>query len=59
MDEHRWPAALGEEQYDWEPPRIANGVKDRVGRLKGLGNAVNPHQIYPVLAALKAVNDSL
>ena len=57
--EHRWPAALGEEQYDWEPPRIANGVKDRVGRLKGLGNAVNPHQIYPVLAALKAVNDSL
>lgn len=59
LDEHRWPAALGEEQYDWEPPRIANGVKDRVGRLKGLGNAVNPHQIYPVLAALKAVNDSL
>lgn len=59
LDEHRWPAALGQEQYDWEPPRVATGIKNRVGRLKALGNAVNPHQVYPVLAAIKAINDSL
>ncbi|MDG0053044.1 DNA cytosine methyltransferase [Paenibacillus sp. P2(2022)] len=59
LDEHRWPAALGQEQYNWEPPRVATGIKDRVGRLKALGNAVNPHQVYPVLAAIKAINDSL
>ncbi|MEE4566852.1 DNA cytosine methyltransferase [Paenibacillus polymyxa] len=59
LDEHRWPAALGQEQYNWEPPRVATGIKNRVGRLKALGNAVNPHQVYPVLAAIKAINDNL
>jgi len=59
LDKHQWPAGLGQPQYDWEPPRVATGVKDRVGRLKGLGNAVNPHQIYPVLAAIKAIDDRL
>jgi DNA (cytosine-5)-methyltransferase 1 len=59
LDEHRWPAALGQDQYDWEPPRVAIGIKNRVVRLKGLGNAVNPYQVYPVLAAIKAINDSL
>ncbi|WP_341062539.1 DNA cytosine methyltransferase [Paenibacillus sp. FSL P2-0173] len=59
LDEHRWPAALGQDQYDWEPPRVATGIKNRVGRLKALGNAVNPHQVYLVLAAIKAINDSL
>ncbi|MEC0089363.1 DNA cytosine methyltransferase [Paenibacillus macquariensis] len=59
LDKHQWPAGLGQEQHDWEPPRVATGAKDRVGRLKGLGNAVNPHQIYPVLAAIKSINYSL
>ncbi|MGG4504192.1 DNA cytosine methyltransferase [Paenibacillus polymyxa] len=59
LDQHQWPAALGQEQYDWEPPRVATGIKNRVGRLKALGNAVNPYQIYPILAAIKAINDSL
>lgn len=53
------PALLGMPQYDWEPPRVAIGVKDRVGRLKALGNAVNPVQIYPILAAIKAIDDLL
>lgn len=57
MDEHRWPAPYGAEQYDWEPPRVASGVKNRVGRLKSLGNAVNPHQIHPILAAIKQIDD--
>ena len=30
-----------------------------VGQLQALGNAVNPHQIYPILAAIKAINDEL
>lgn len=56
---HHWPAGLGELQHEWEPPRVATGVKDRKGRLKALGNAVNPLQVYPVLAAIKAINDEL
>jgi len=45
---------LGYKVYraDWEPPRIATGVKDRVQRLKALGNAVVPQQAYPILKAI-------
>lgn len=57
LDRHRWPAAQGQEQYEWEPPRVATGVKNRVGRLKSLGNAVVPQQIYPILAAIKQIDD--
>jgi len=53
MDRTRWPAAFGEEQYEWEPPRVAVGVKNRVPRLKALGNAVVPQQVYPILRAIK------
>lgn len=59
LDRYQWPAGQGAAQYDWEPPRVATGVKDRVGRLKALGNAVNPVQIYPILAAIKAIDDQL
>lgn len=59
LDGYKWPAGQGSDQYDWEPPRVATDVKDRVGRLKALGNAVNPVQIYPILAAIKAINDEL
>jgi DNA (cytosine-5)-methyltransferase 1 len=55
LDRHQWPAGLGQEQYEWEPPRVATGVKDRVGRLKALGNAVVPQQIYPIFAAIREV----
>ncbi|OMF47745.1 DNA cytosine methyltransferase [Paenibacillus amylolyticus] len=53
------PALMGMPQYDWEPPRVATGIKDRTGRLKALGNAANPLQIYPIMAAIKAINDRL
>ncbi|WP_338842208.1 DNA (cytosine-5-)-methyltransferase [Paenibacillus glucanolyticus] len=59
LERHPWPAGQGSEQYDWEPPRVATGVKDRVGRLKALGNAVNPVQVLPILAAIKAIDDQL
>lgn len=53
------PTPLGMQQYGWEPPRVDTGVKDRVPRLKSLGNAVDPLQIYPVMVAIKTINDSL
>jgi hypothetical protein len=33
-------------------PRVATGIKNRVNRLKGLGNAVVPQQIYLVYKAI-------
>jgi DNA-cytosine methyltransferase len=54
----RWPARQGEKQYDWEPPQIAQGVKDRAARIKALGNAVVPAQIFPILRAIAEVERS-
>lgn len=40
--------------WETEPdiPRVAAGVKGRVGRLKALGNAVVPQQFYPFFKAI-------
>ncbi|USG65193.1 hypothetical protein NDK47_24220 [Brevibacillus ruminantium] len=59
IDTPRWPAGIGQEQHEWEPPRVATGVKDRVARLKALGNAVVPAQVYPILAAIKQVHEAI
>jgi hypothetical protein len=56
LDENKWPALLGQPQYDWEPPRVAEGVENRVPRLKALGNAVVPQQVYPFFVAIKHVH---
>lgn len=37
--------------------RVAHGIPDRIHRLKALGNAVVPQQIYPILAAIKQIDD--
>jgi DNA (cytosine-5)-methyltransferase 1 len=43
--------------WDIEPdiPRTAKGVKNRVARLRALGNAVVPAQIYPVFKAIAEI----
>ena len=40
-----------------EPPRVATGVKDRVNRLKGLGNAIVPQIAMQIGLTIKAVHD--
>jgi len=53
------PALWGQPQHDWEPPRVATGIKNRAARLKALGNAVDPLQIYPIMYAIKLIDDYL
>ena len=49
LDHHQWDS-------EWEGvPRVATGVKDRVNRLKALGNAVVAQQVYPILAAISEI----
>lgn len=38
-----------------EIPRIATGMKNRVNRLKCLGNAVVPQQFYPIFRAIAEI----
>ena len=52
----RWPAGPGEQQHDWEPPRLARGVKDRTKRLKALGNAVVPQVVEVIGRAILAAD---
>lgn len=46
----RWPS---------EPNvgRVANGVSDRLDRIKSLGNAVVPQQVYPIFRAIMEIEE--
>jgi DNA (cytosine-5)-methyltransferase 1 len=52
MDGHQWPAGPGP-QHPGEPPRIVTErVPNRAARLKALGNAIVPQQIFPIFKAI-------
>jgi DNA (cytosine-5)-methyltransferase 1 len=36
-------------------PRVAKGIKNRVARLKALGNCVVPMQAYPIFLAIAEI----
>ena len=46
-------------QWESEPAvgRVAHGIPRRVDRLKALGNAIVPQQIYPIFAAIAATEE--
>jgi DNA (cytosine-5)-methyltransferase 1 len=50
----RVPQYVGREWWEVEPcvGRVDNGISNRVDRLRCLGNAVVPQQIYPVFKAI-------
>jgi DNA (cytosine-5)-methyltransferase 1 len=37
-------------------PRTARGIKDRVNRLRALGNSVVPKQAYPIFRAIMEID---
>ncbi|MBU2701131.1 DNA (cytosine-5)-methyltransferase 1 [Sporomusaceae bacterium BoRhaA] len=45
----------GAGQYPYEPSRVITGQKNRAKRLKCIGNAVAPKQIFPVLMAIAEI----
>ncbi|MNI26717.1 putative BsuMI modification methylase subunit YdiP [compost metagenome] len=55
------PKEWAERSSVYEPKlsRSFNGVSGQVDRVKSLGNAVSPYQIYPILAAIKAIDDMI
>lgn len=56
---HRWPSGKGKAQEEWEPPRVIQGrMKGRVRQIKGLGNAIVPWQLYPLLREIVRVEEA-
>jgi DNA (cytosine-5)-methyltransferase 1 len=45
--------------YQPKLSRTFNGIPQQVDRIKSLGNAVVPQQIYPILAAIKHIDEML
>lgn len=55
----KWPALPGYKQRVYEPPRVIfeDKDKDRAKRVKAIGNAVSPMQIFPLVLALVCRGD--
>ncbi len=49
---NRWPAFMGQPQYEWEPPRTCGKMPNRAKRLKMCGNICIAQQISPILQAI-------
>ena len=56
LEAQQWPAGRGEEQLDWEPPRVADGIAYRAPRIKMIGNSCPPQQYAVVLSAIVNVD---
>jgi len=57
---YRWSdALLNPWDSTWELglQRVAHGIPSRVDRLKSLGNAIVPQQIYPILKGIASIED--
>lgn len=54
-----WPAGMGAEQFDYEPPRTCKNVPNRAKRLKALGNAVVPQQAAPIFEAIAEIENAI
>ena len=53
LDPNQW------DNGEWEGvPRVAVGVKDRVNKLKALGNAIVPQIVMPIMQAIKEINEN-
>lgn len=60
LDQHRWPTLPGEAQKENEPTRtITEKIPYRNQRLKALGNAIVPQQIYPLFNAIVTVEQHM
>ena len=48
----QWPARPRECQHDFEPPRLGTGIKERVKKLRALGNICVTPQCTPIFVAI-------
>jgi len=55
LDRPQWPARPGQEQFDYEPPRVTQKKKNHKERIQALGNAVVPQIPYLIMKELYAI----
>ena len=54
---HAITKAWGDGSWEDGTPRVITGQKDRVNRLKALGNSIVPQVVYEIMMAIKEVDN--